>query len=632
MVPAVLLAGSGAVALVVSPTAADVAYFLAVLAPVTLSFVLAFAVNRRVPESPVGPLIAANGVTGLILVVDVYAAAAARRPDLLPGGGDAFHGATSGTWMFLYLPLAMLLLVFPDGHLPGRRWRVVAYGLPAVAVVVNGAVALGTLWPASYDVSLVVAWTALPLFMVGLVAAGVSVRLRYRRADPMTRMRLRWILLAGTSVPLMLLLCWFSYLVVGGPALTLLGLLVMYLAVPAAAATALLRGDRVDVDSVIVSTASYALLGGLLLAVLSATSAAAGLVVAQSSTTAAVVVTVLCTLAVPPARRRLSARLGRRLYPARERAVEALQRLQQSVHRGVARPEAIEVALRQALRDPDLRVGYQPLDGGALLGLDGTALDALERSTPVRLGGEAIGVLVAGPQQPKPPPREVGDAAGLLLEMVRLQTALERALAEVEASRARMLRAGYDERRRLERDLHDGAQQRLVSLGMGLRVLQRTDPKAAGLTDALDQAVTEIGTAVAELRQIAHGLRLSSLDDGLGPALAHLIRLSPTPVELQVAPLELPEELSTTVYYVASEAVTNAVRYAEASRIHVDVAQVDGHVRVRIHDDGRGGAVVRPGAGLAGLRDRVTALGGRLEVATAQQRGTLVEAVLPCMS
>ncbi|HET8559068.1 MAG TPA: histidine kinase [Marmoricola sp.] len=631
VVPAVLLAFSGVAGLVVSPTAGDAVYLTVILLAAGTSFVLAALLNRRLPESWMGPWVAANGAVAMLLVLDVYGAAAARRPEVLPYGGRRFEQAISGSWMLLYLPLALLLLTFPDGRLPGRGWRLVSWALPGVALAFNALVVTCTLATGTRPVATSLA-TPLPgVLLLLLLACGASVVVRYRRGDAATRVRLRWILLAGATVPLTLLLCWASYLFLGESDLVVLGLFAMFLAVPTAATTALLRGDRVDVDSVIVSTAAYAVIGAGLLAVLSATSAVAGLLVARVSTTAAVLVTALCMLAVPPVKRRLDHRLGRWLYPGRERALAALEDLRVGVHHGRAAPGHLEAVLRQALRDPALRIGYRPLDGGPAVGLDGAVIVPDTRTSVVRLGSEEIGVLVAGPAQAKPPPREVAEAAAFLVELLRLQRELRRALAEVDASRARMLRAGYEERRRLERDLHDGAQQRLVSLGVALRVLQRTHPGADGLTEALDEAVAEVGTAVAELRQIAHGLRPSSLDDGLGPALAGLIRRSPTPIDLQVSADGLPDEVTTTVYFVASEAVTNAVRHAEAGRIGVSVDREDQQVRVRVVDDGRGGAVLRPGAGLAGLKDRVAALGGRLHVSSAHT-GTVIEAVLPCES
>ncbi|MPZ94760.1 MAG: hypothetical protein GEU96_07535 [Propionibacteriales bacterium] len=310
----------------------------------------------------------------------------------------------------------------------------------------------------------------------------------------------------------------------------------------------------------------------------------------------------------------------------------AIDALRLRVHAGDGDPEQLEAVLRQALRDDALRIGFLPPGADRVVDSEGAALED-RRATPIVLAGEQIGVLVPGRDAEHQPPREVADASAVLVEMVGLRRELGRALHEVEASRTRLLRAGYDERHRLEQDLHDGAQQRLVALGMTLRVAQRHLPDVASdLHGVMDQAVAEITTAVAELRQIAHGLRPSSLDDGLAAALTNLTRLAPMPISLDMCPGELPDDVSTTAYYVASEAVANAVKYAEAQRIDLQVARVDGHVRVTVRDDGRGGAAVRPGAGLAGLSDRVGALGGMLQVTSGAGTGTVVEAVLPCGS
>src|SRR5690349_15314349 len=196
-----------------------------------------------------------------------------------------------------------------------------------------------------------------------------------------------------------------------------------------------------------------------------------------------------------------------------------------------------------------------------------------------------------------------------------MRPAVSQVLQDVEASRARLVRVGYEERRRLELDLHDGAQQRLVSLGMALRLAQRhLGEGTVDVDGVIDAAVAEIGTAVSELRQIAHGLRPSSLDDGLGAALTNLTRTTPVPVSLDLCSDDLPDHVSTTAYYVAAEAVANAVKHAGAGAIALTVQRDGGEVRVRISDDGVGGAIVRAGSGLAGLRDRVGALGGTLGV------------------
>ncbi len=182
----------------------------------------------------------------------------------------------------------------------------------------------------------------------------------------------------------------------------------------------------------------------------------------------------------------------------------------------------------------------------------------------------------------------------------------------------------------MDRDLHDGAQQRLVSLGMQLRLAQRhLDDGTVDVDSLLDQSVAELGTAVAELRQIAHGLRPSSLDDGLPAALSNLVRSLPLTVDMEIDDSPLPDAVATTAYYVASEAITNAVTHAEATRIVLQVLRRDGQLLVRVTDDGRGGARLGERSGLA---DRVAALGGSLRVASPRGRGTEVEAALPCAS
>ena len=207
------------------------------------------------------------------------------------------------------------------------------------------------------------------------------------------------------------------------------------------------------------------------------------------------------------------------------------------------------------------------------------------------------------------------------------------ALRDVESSRSRLQRVGYQERERLERDLHDGAQQRLVALGMAIRLSQRhLRDGTVDVDGLLDQTVAEIATAVAELRRIAHGLRPSCLDDGLGPALVSLASGAPIPIELDVRAEDVPDDVATTAYFVASEAVTNAVKHAGANRIDLHVAHVDGGLTVRIRDDGRGGADLLLGSGLTGMVDRVAAAGGSMSMKSPLGAGTLIEAVLPCAS
>ena len=183
-------------------------------------------------------------------------------------------------------------------------------------------------------------------------------------------------------------------------------------------------------------------------------------------------------------------------------------------------------------------------------------------------------------------------------------------------------------------DLHDGAQQRLVSLGMRLRVAQHqvASGGSVALDPLVDDAVEELALAVRELREIAHGLRPSCLDDGLGPALESLSRSSALPLHVSYSAGDLPDHVSVTAYYVASEGVTNAVKHSGARSVALDVRRTDDGLHVAVHDDGAGGARIAGGTGLAMLHDRVRALGGRLSVTDRQPAGTSLVAVIPCGS
>jgi signal transduction histidine kinase len=325
--------------------------------------------------------------------------------------------------------------------------------------------------------------------------------------------------------------------------------------------------------------------------------------------------------------------IDRRLYPLRRAALQAIADLHGAIHAGTARPEQVADRLRGALRDPGLRVGYIVPGGPGLVDETGAPLDPAG-SVAVMLGGAPIGALLPGSRLLSAELlREVAAACATLVEVARLRLEITAALREVEASRARLVQVGDEERQRLERDLHDGAQQRLVSLGMALRLAQRhLDDPATDVNALIDETVAELGTAVAELRQIAHGLRPSSLDDGLHAALAAMTQHLPIPVALDVHPEPLPDHVATTVYYVTSEAITNAVKHADATRIDVRICRSNGRLEVRVTDDGRGGATLAGGSGLAGLRDRVDAVGGVLALGSDAGHGTVVEAMVPCGS
>jgi len=381
-----------------------------------------------------------------------------------------------------------------------------------------------------------------------------------------------------------------------------------------------------------------------------------GLVFGRGSPLVAAVATALCALVLSPLRSRVVQAVDRRRHPRQAAAMEAVAGLTRRVHAGEAAPEEVQDVLRAELGDSSLIVGVRRPNSAALVAVHGQPITAQPAySYPIQLGAEEVGVLLTSRPGPYGP---VADAVALLVELARLRLELAQALVEVTSSRTRLVQVGYEERRRLERDLHDGAQQRLVTLGLSLRLAQRErrsvrprlravgafDDPAGGSTDDVDElidnAVAELTAAVDELRQIAQGLRPSSLDDGLGPALSTLTsRLVPGSrprVELSIATdlrdAALPDDVGTTAYYVVSESFTNALKHADAEQVWLEASRVGNALRLRVVDDGHGGAVIRPGSGLSGLADRVGAVGGSLQVDSPAGGGTVVEAVLPCGS
>jgi len=202
----------------------------------------------------------------------------------------------------------------------------------------------------------------------------------------------------------------------------------------------------------------------------------------------------------------------------------------------------------------------------------------------------------------------------------------------LRSSRARLVEASDVERRRLERNLHDGAQQRLVSLSLVLRLAQaRLHHDADEANRLLGQAAEELSQALEELRELARGIHPAVLSDrGLHAALEALVARSPLPIDLELEDERLPEPVEAAAYYVVSEALANVTKYAEASSVAVSIARVNGRALVEIADDGIGGADPTRGSGLRGLVDRVEALDGRLFVDSSPGAGTRIRAEIPC--
>jgi signal transduction histidine kinase len=266
------------------------------------------------------------------------------------------------------------------------------------------------------------------------------------------------------------------------------------------------------------------------------------------------------------------------------------------------------------------------------------AADARARGTrsevgaPIIVEGRIWGVMVAGLVLDRLLPPDAEARLASVTDLLATAIANAESRSDLDASRARIVAASDEARRRIERDLHDGAQQRLVTLGLALAAAQTAVPPQLGELDSeLADIAQGLASVLDELREMARGIHPAILaKGGLGPALTTLARRCPVPVELDVrAAARLPERVEVAAYYVVSEALTNAVKHAHASVVSVEVEAVEGTVRLHVRDDGAGGADPVQGSGLVGLKDRVEALGGTLIVQSPAGAGTALHVELP---
>jgi signal transduction histidine kinase len=302
-------------------------------------------------------------------------------------------------------------------------------------------------------------------------------------------------------------------------------------------------------------------------------------------------------------------------------------------------PGDLPAVFGRALRDPSLTLAYwlpefeswADLDGGAVeLPAEGSG----RATTLIARDGVNLAALVHNRSLNDEPELldAVSAAAGIALENGRLHAELHARLEDLRGSRERVIEAGQQERQRLERNLHDGAQQRLIALSLNLRLLEERVVDDPDARVQLDQARREISLSLEELRDVAHGLHPAVVSGhGLEVALESLAAGAAVPVLLTVE-LEgrVNERLEVAAYYVVSESLANIGKHAEASSATVGVVRANGNLVVEIVDDGVGGADSEAGTGLRGLADRVEALGGRLRVWTPRGGGTRVRAEMPC--
>jgi signal transduction histidine kinase len=315
---------------------------------------------------------------------------------------------------------------------------------------------------------------------------------------------------------------------------------------------------------------------------------------------------------------------------------DLMAELQNAPARGTLRD-----AIAQALRDPSIELAYWLPAKRKYVDADGRPFeipmaDSRRVHAQIEHDGRPVALIVHDATLLDQPDlvQSVGAAAGLALENERLNAELRARIEEVGSSRVRLIKAEEAARRRLERSLHDGPQQRLVALALGMRTARARLPKhpdtAAELIEACEQELT---TTIDELRELARGIHPAVLSDrGLQPALESLCCRSPIPVEIGQLPEDrLPPQVESAAYLVVAEALANLARYSEATHATVNIARQNGHALVEVRDDGVGGADPNRGSGLRALVDRLGALDGSLELVSAPGEGTIVYAEIPCV-
>ncbi len=600
---------------------------------------------RRHPRHAIGWLLVAQGVLAA-LVGDLAQGWGLRAAERGWGFGPTAEFVATASWLPT-APLAVAtILLYPGGHLISRRWSLVLW------LSIIGALAAEPGWVFNPDAGseyvagqnpYAVDWlptrlmftAGFAIVLMSLLAAAAAVVVRYRDSNEVVRLQLKWFAVASGVLVVGLTLggaLWFVT-----PISHVLPALVVTIW-PIVICAAILRYRLYDVDLVISRTFSYAALTVVLATVYVGAVVILGAVVGRDSAWVAAGATLLAAAVFRLLHRRVQNLVDRRFRRQRHDALTVVAGFVDDLRHDRAEPEQVVDALRAAMQDPGLDVQFVLQRDGPRVDMHGrpvTDVDAAAERVPAQRSGITLAEIVWCPRSDADRALlpSVIDAASIAIEMARLRVELRQRLDEVDESRTRIAAVAENERRRLARDLHDGAQQRLVSIGLALRHAQHelaTQPESARRT--LDAAVVEIGAAIDELRALAHGLRPALLQAGLAPALRDLASRSPVPVAVNATSDRYPNDIEAAAYFVACEGLTNAVKHSRAASVRLDIARRDSTLIVSVTDDGLGGATIERGSGLTGLSDRVAALGGRLLIVSGRDHGTTLSAELPCVS
>jgi signal transduction histidine kinase len=649
-----------------------------------MSSVVTFALVGTLIASRVGGAIgwiclAVALAVALSAACEEYAVYALRaNPGSLPGGTFA-DWYTTFSWVTFIVPIGIFfVLLFPDGKPPSPRWRPVAWLAVAASACAFGAMSLapGKLDGAPVEAEnpvgvdakalvTVIAWAGIFTIFACIIASAISIVVRYRRSRGDERQQLKWFVTAVLLSVGLFFLAWPASLVsntLGNVfnALSLFG----WATLPLAAGIAIFRYRLYDIDLVIRKALVFGVLAAFFTAVYVAIVVGVGTLVGRaggSNIVLSILATAVVAVAFQPVReraRRLANRLvyGHRATPydvlaqfseqaaATVPSEELLPQLARTVGEGTGAARS-EVWVRSG---DDLRLAASWPDrspGRRRLALNDGQLPtfvAADRAVAVRHRDELLGALTitnARGHTLRPAEEkllnDLAAQAGLVLRNVGLTAELLARLDDLQASRQRLVSAQDEERRRLERDLHDGAQQHLVGLKVKLQLASRQAGETP-LKDALASLQADADEAIEALRALAHGIYPPLLAE-LGLAAAIEAHARKAPIEVAVESDDIvrySEATEAALYFCCLEALQNVTKYAEASRAVVRLAQSDGRLTLAVSDDGTGfdPAAAVSGAGLQNMSDRVEALGGVLSIVSAPGKGTTVIASLPLRS
>ena len=646
---------------------------------VTLFPVVALLILERDPRNRIGWLVQLVGIgwmfSGAMEWYTVWGLV--LYPGSLPGV-EVVQVLSSASWVPPILVMGVfVILLFPDGHLPSPRWRVLAWGTAVVGAV---AWLLIVLWPGPVDDVIVpladnplgVAWLApyadllagivLPLLPICILAAAASLVIRFRRATGVRRLQLKWLMAAASGVAAVygvgIAVSWSNMWSAsegeeGALSLFLQNLSILSFGlIPLAIGVAITRHGLYEIDALISRALVVGALGVFITTLYVGIVVGVGALIGQTqpSVWLSVLATALVAVLFQPVRERVHRLANRLVYGTRATPYEVLSefaasmagryttrellpRMAQTVSEclGGARVQVWLRAGDQMVRDvvwpPEATsAGVEPVP---LAGEQVPALVA-DRAVPVRHGEELLGLLAVT----KPPSEPVTPVEDEMLDRVASQAGLvlrnRRLVDDLRGSRQRLVTSSDEERRRLERNLHDGAQQSLVSVALLLRMAAaQRDPEV--LRASIEEATSQLQQAIGELRELARGIHPAILTDrGLGPALTSLAERCPVPVLLESrVDRRLPDAVEGALYFVVAEALTNVARYAHAPEVRVSVTDEGTVVDLAVVDDGLGGADQSRGTGLLGLADRVAVVDGTFTVTSPAGGGTRVGVRVP---